>query len=1479
LSRDNCNTHQSRLFHSSDTKSTQQSQIPMPWHGKQQCIYELFEQQVLSTPNTVAVVGEGKQLSYAQLNQRANQLAHYLRSQGVGPEVLVGICVERSLEMVIGLLAILKAGGAYIPIDPTYPQERLAFIVEDARVPVLLTQQPLLKALPTADKKVVCLDAEWPMIARESQENPLHIATDENLAYVIYTSGSTGKPKGVMIQHKALVNFAKAASYEYEMQASDRVLQFASISFDAAAEEIFPSLITGAALVLRTREMLSSVPLFLQRCHELELTVLDLPTAFWHQVTAELSTPGVVLPQSLRLVIIGGEKALPQSLTTWQKHVNSRIRLVNTYGPTETTVVATMCDLAGPKAVDTSGQELPIGSAIQNVQTYILDELLQPVPPGMPGELYIGGAGLARGYLHRPELTKKKFVSSPFDAARDTRLYKTGDLVRCRQDGHIEFLARIDHQEKIRGFRIELGEIEAVLGGHPGVQETVVLAREDVAGDKRLVAYVVPSRSYQVVMPTTDWEQEREFQWQEVFDNLYGEFDSNQQSAFYVKGWNSSYTGLPMLDEEVREWMEQTVQRILALQPQRLLEIGCGGSGLMLFRLAPHCLQYCATDLSANALFVLQQQLNQLEQDLPGVTLIHRAADDFTGVAANAFDSVLIVSVAQYFPSIDYLLQVLTGAVNAVAPGGFIFLGDVRSMPLLEAFHTSVQLRQASPSLPIADLQQRVQKQMRHEKQLVIDPTFFTALKQHLPKISSVEIHLERGHHHNELTKFRYDVILHVGHTSTATPDIPWLDWQEQGLTLTSVRQLLAETQPELLGITRVPNARLLADVQAVKLLKNPSEFQIVADIQQVLQTTEIGVDPEDLWLLGDTLPYSVDVCWLDSSVDGAYSVIFKRSGTGILPIGSVVEAGILPVGSVGSWSDYANNPVQEMHLSNFVPLLRSYLQQQLPEYMVPATIEVLQALPLTPNGKVDRQALPAPNWSSRAKLGKLVAPRTRLEKSVADIWAEVLGLKEQVSVHDNFFELGGYSLLITQLLTRVQKTFQVELYLQELLENPTIAGLAATIEKLTGAERTAVIAPRNSVDLNAEAILDPTIYPTAVAVERNCQLSSILLTGATGFLGTFLLQELLLQTQADIYCLVRASSFEEGKKRLRNSLESCLLWNEELSSRVIPVVGDLSQPLLGLTTEQFQSLANKIDVIYHSGALVNSTYPYSALRATNVLGTQEVLRLACQIKVKPVHFISTLSVFPAASYSGIEVLKEADSLDHHQTLSSGYDQSKWVAEKLVRVAHKRGIPVCIYRPGRISGHSQLGVCNPNDLVFRMIQGCIQLGSAPSQNTSHDLTPVDYISKAIIHISKQKDLPCTTFHLISPQCIHWSKIISWIQEFGYSIEQISYKRWQTKLLDIATHSPSNALYSLVSLFSEREEEQTGNSKLLMFNCQNTLDRLAGTSIVCPQVDAKSFSAYLSYLIQKGFLSAPQLSKNYNTQSSHQTWSEVLLEAV
>ncbi len=443
----------------------------------QQCIHQLFEAQVEKTPDAVAVVFENQQLTYCELNAKANQLAHYLQELGVKPEILVGICVERSLNMLIGLLAILKAGGAYIPLDPSYPKERLGFILEDAQVPVLLTQIFLLEAMPKNKAKVVCLDADWQKVAQQSQENLFSELTTESLAYVIYTSGSTGKPKGVQIPHSALSNFLYSMQQTPGLTQHDTLLAVTTYSFDIAALELFLPIIVGGRLVIASREIASDGIQLSTKLADSKATVMQATPATWQL----LLTAGWGGNHQLK-ILCGGE-ALPGHLANQLLHRCAS--LWNMYGPTETTI------WSAASQIETDSKIVPINQAIANTQLYILDQYSQLVPVGVAGELHIGGDGLARGYFKRPDLTAEKFIPNPF-SEKASRLYKTGDLARYLPNGEIEYIGRIDNQVKVRGFRIELGEIEALLTQHFAVREAVVVVCKDLVDSQRIVAYLVP---------------------------------------------------------------------------------------------------------------------------------------------------------------------------------------------------------------------------------------------------------------------------------------------------------------------------------------------------------------------------------------------------------------------------------------------------------------------------------------------------------------------------------------------------------------------------------------------------------------------------------------------------------------------------------------------------------------------------------------------------------------------------------------------------------------------------------------------------------------------------------------------------------------------------------------------------------------------------------------------------------------------------
>ena len=1001
------------------------------------CLHQMIEQQVAKTPNAPALIFESQTLTYRELNERANQLAHRLQKLGVGPGALVAICAERSLEMMIALLGVIKAGGAYLPLDPENPRDRLAVVLEDAAPAAVLTLDRLLPVLPQTTAPVICLDRDWQTIATEPTSNPQSGVTAKDQVYVIFTSGSTGKPKGVPNVHEGIVNHMFWMQHECPIGPDDRVVQKTPYTFDVSVWEIFWTLVSGACLVISRPQGHKDASYLIDLIAQHQITTTHFVPAMLRMF---LRTPGVERCTSIQRVICSGE-ALPFDLA---QECLQRLNVgpLNLYGPTETSVHVTywQCKRGDERTI------VPIGWPIWNTQTYILDKKLRPVPIGVPGELHIGGVALARGYLNRPELTAEKFIRDPFSKTAGARLYKTGDLARFLPDGAIEYLGRIDTQVKIRGFRIELGEIEKTLENHVDVRQSVVVALEDPAGEKRLVAYVLPRQHEE---GSTDSSQEESAKaehvsgWAMAYDEVYsrsGAFDPN----FNVVGWNSSYTGKPIPAEEIKKWVETTVERVLALQPKSVWEIGCG-TGLLLLRIAPHCERYHGTEVSRAALDLLEGRLAHAEAKLPQVTLERAAAHESNG-AGKLYDVVVINSVIQYFPDIEYLSKIIERATTAVRPGGTVFVGDVRNFAQLDLFHTSVQFHHAPDELPSTELRQRIQRRVREERELLVDPDFFISLPGRIPRVAGVHIQLKRGDVHNELTCFRYDVFLRISDSPGPSATCEWLDWSQVSLSLTSLQQLLSDRQPELLGLRGVPNARLAEDIEAARVLASDNPPATVGEIRQRLNgRTTLGIEPESLWDLEQKLPYRVEI---RPARYGSFNVLLRRHGGKTSTVHFPDEAGGRP------WTSYATNPLRVSSSRGLVAELRHFLRDKLPEYMVPSLFLQVESIPLTSSGKVNRRALPPPDWARPEGQGEYVAPENEAERTVAEIFADVLKV-EKVGREDNFFEIGGHSLAAAQAATQLGQLLQLDVPLRAVFESPTVAALAQALGTLQHSEPT----------------------------------------------------------------------------------------------------------------------------------------------------------------------------------------------------------------------------------------------------------------------------------------------------------------------------------------------------------------------------------------------------------------------------------------
>nr|WP_230863147.1 non-ribosomal peptide synthase/polyketide synthase [Amycolatopsis camponoti] len=940
----------------------------------------LFARRVAEAPDAIALVFEDVELTYAEVNARANRLAHRLLERGAGPERVVALAVPRSIEMIVAELAVLKAGAAYLPIDVDYPGDRITYMVEDARPVCVVTTREIDAKLPAGVPRVLLDDAA---LDRMSTEDPAVGVRPENAAYVIYTSGSSGRPKGVVLQHSGVAKLVATQVERFGIGPHSRVLQFASPSFDVAFWDLCLGLLSGGRLVVVPAERRVAGPALTEYAHQHAVDFMILPPALLDAMPADCD-----LPRD-SVLLAGTERVSPELVKRWAPGR----RMFNAYGPTEATTNSTLGESDPVELADAT--VVPIGIPDPGTRAYVLDAGLRPVPPGVVGELYLAGSGLARGYLGRAALTSERFVADPFGSGG--RLYRTGDLVKWRPDGRLVFLGRADDQVKIRGYRIEPGEIEAVLTEHPAVGQSVVLAR-----DGRLIAYAVPAAG-------RDEEAELDHvgEWRELHENVFTEAATGGLEENFT-GWNSSYDGTEIPLGEMREWHAATIDRIRSLKPKRVLEIGVG-SGLILSRIAPDAEEYWGVDLSEKAIANLRREL-AATSFADKVHVAARPAHDLGDLPDEPFDTVIINSVAQYFPSVDYLAEVIRTVTAHVRPGGVIFLGDIRNLRSLRAFRTATELRHGRRSAAAVD------QAIAREGELVLDPDFFGALARELDGFDDVDLRMKRGHAHNELTRHRYDVVLRK-----APKPEPVEETVVAFTTLDELERLLAE-RPARLRVTGVPDARLSGELAAVAALAEGDADAALS----ALDAEPSGVDIEKLRDLG----YRV---YAAPARQGMLEVVFTTGEPTRIHRARPVRAALATLG---------NHPAGQRDTSALVSALRAHVRDRLPQYMVPSAFVVLDRLPLLASGKLDRRALPSPDQQTVAA-GR--APRTPVEEVLCGLFAEVLDTAS-IGVDDDFFALGGHSLMATRLVARLRAVFGVELQVRSVFETPTVAGLATLL-------------------------------------------------------------------------------------------------------------------------------------------------------------------------------------------------------------------------------------------------------------------------------------------------------------------------------------------------------------------------------------------------------------------------------------------------
>lgn len=987
-----------------------------PYHTP---LHDLIAQTVAKYPDKTAIRFYRDEISYRTLDKTANQLAHHLIRKGIKKGDVVGLSLDRTPEMLISMLAILKAGAAYLPLDPAYPQERVLFMLNDSAGSMLITSEKYQGRLKGQATELL-IEKALSESKTESNEQPDSRVNGDDLAYVLYTSGSTGKPKGVMIEHHNLINFLWSMRVAPGMSPDDVLLAVSTISFDIAGLELFLPLVIGATVLLVDVSVTRDGRFLLEQIKSENVSMVQATPSTWRM----LLDTGWDEPLPLK-ALTGGE-ALSNDLA--EKLSVRCAEVWNVYGPTETTVWSTLKKIV-------KGETITVGRPVHNTQVYILDEFLKPVSVGAVGEIFIAGDGVARGYMNRPELTVERFLKNPFDASSESRMYRTGDLGKFLENGEIQCLGRIDHQVKVRGHRIELGEIENVIGTIKDIKETAVVAHPTRLGDHVLVAYVVPE---------ADAANEKAPSWQERWDMIYNvgvSHESESSEQVLELAIAEQLSGKKDVKDEIEDWVQQSIRRIKRLQPKRIMEVGCG-AGQLLFELAPESTLYIGTDYSPTAIENLREKLALDKNKWRTVKTAVANADDFGAVPAGSLDMVLIHSVAQYFPDTNYLQRVIEEAVKVVAPGGCIFIGDMQGKGTLRMHHTFDQFPRSSAENTIADFKKIVDRRVFIEDELMADPAYFYALPQVVPAISAVDIQLREGKYLNETTKHHYDIWLYVGNPPEVAQAETVIDWTP-GFTVEQLERQLSEKNRTVLQLRNVFNSRTADDHTLIQMTEGLSDETLLIEARQQIPATPVHVDPATLWAVGKKHQFAAHVRWAGDGSDNLLDVVF-------IPNELSHQIPALPASinlENASLNDFARNPfkhnliVPQEQLQEW----KQQIRQHLPEYMVPANFVVMAKLPLTPNGKIDRKALPDPMLDAAENRSGFMAPRTDVEKLVADIWMECLRL-DKISVFDNFFELGGHSLIAVQVMTRLEKKTGKRLPLSMLFECPTIEKLASTL-------------------------------------------------------------------------------------------------------------------------------------------------------------------------------------------------------------------------------------------------------------------------------------------------------------------------------------------------------------------------------------------------------------------------------------------------
>lgn len=1364
-----------------------------------ECLHERFEKIVDVAPHSPAITDNDKTITYGQLNDFANQLAIILEKRSGLDEQFIGIYLERSANIIIAILAILKLGAAYVPLDPIWPEQRINDIRADLGLRIVVTQRALLEKLPNEFEKV-CLDEL--LDAEKTVANLKRVIKPESLAYIIYTSGSTGKPKGVQIEHRNVTRLFDATHEIFTFNRDDVWSQFHSCVFDFSVWEIWGALLTGARLVIVPQEITRSPYEFYQLICKENVTMLSqTPSAFKHLLD---HYDNKNKPNSLRYIMLGGEKLDTDLAKLWfEKKGDTFSRVINMYGITETTVHVTHHEL-NPNSLNQS----VIGRPISDLSLYLLDDNLELTPRGMIGEIYVGGAGVSRGYYHREELSKKVFIPDFFHPENpQNKLYKTGDLGRLNTQGELIYIGRADQQVKIRGHRIELGEIEHCLKSHDQIQDALVCYKQDAINTNYLVGYYIPKwNSETLAMQQLETCQH----WEKVFDRTYTDNSSLYQEELNFIGWNSLYNNKPIPLNEMHEWLDNALDNIINCHPQNILEIGCG-TGLIAYGIKSYCQRYLGVDISLEAIEKLQKNFISDSK----FSFKQLAANNLCEIERHYYDTIILNSVVQYFPSIDYLTQVLHECINIIKPGGSIYIGDVRDLTLLKDFYFDLERHHGDENTTFESLMIAVQSHIDKEHELIINPSFFKQFKNSVPEVSAVHIKLKKGQLINELNRFRYDVIFKIkDNTCKKKPfEIEWEDFK--------INEKLSLDAKEALLIKNIPNLRL-------------KQFNS--------NNTQTSIDPNQLmlWSMQQGCDYELYASAHDKY---CFNVLLYYRDNNNSSLNYVVEFNSTVINRA---EPFANIPNANKRNNDFNEVLKAYLRTKLPNYMVPKSLVAVSHFPLTVNGKIDFKSLPSPSRERPSLKNSYQAPSTPLEQQLVTMWSQLLQINK-VGTTDSFFELGGHSLLAAQFIFMLESELQLTVPLQHLFQVPTIEWLAKKIEILKSGLET-----ENNIvnDFYHDAALYLNIRKTPkenIVNPPDC----ILLTGATGFFGSFILHSLLEKTDSSIICLVRANTAEQAYDRIYSKLSKHYSGSKTIKDRVKIILGDFSKTQFGLSDSSYNQLVD-VDAVFHNGCMVNFVMPYIALKSANVDGTQEIIKLCNYGRQKLLHYVSTTHVFTQADAID-NIFYESTLPNHPHLLGSGYTQSKWTAEKMILNAIDAGLAARIYRFGRLWGDSVTGYCQENDFLWLIIKASITLAKAPDLKCTLDILPANFASDLFCQLTMLKNNQGPVYHLTNPSSIEWQALVNNLRNYGYSIEFVPYKVWRQNLIDYTQANNDEVGKKILPLLNAEFEESL--LLPLQVDCDRTITSLPLFDWSQVQINKCLITNYLNYFNSIGYLSS------------------------